>query len=111
MQRPSAASIPEFQVQHSNGGASQDGVDGSTASITPPEIEPEMLRVPNVGNSLFAVTFSTSLKTLLGTKVCFEIVDSRVVRDPALPYLSLRWKTRSERINRREQVVTLKSAV
>lgn len=98
-------------AQHeSNDNISQNGAEGSGMS-PPTDPEPVMLRVMVVGGGPSALIFATSLKTLLGPKVSLEVLESRVVRDPTLPPPSLRWKTRSERVNRREQVVTLQSAV
>lgn len=81
------------------------------APQTSPALDMASLRVLVIGGGPSALIFATSLKTLLGEKVSITILESRVVIDASLPPPSLRWKTRTERVNRREQVVTLQSAV
>lgn len=88
-----------------------DNSDNKRFQTMMPNPDPDVLRVLVVGGGPAALTFATSLKTLLGPKVFLTVLESRIVHDPLLPPPSLRWKTPSERVNRRKQVVTLQSAV
>lgn len=69
------------------------------------------MRILVVGGGPSGLLFATSVRSMLGEKVQVTVHEHRVIQDENLPPPSLRWKSNKEGVNRREQVVTLQSAV
>lgn len=69
------------------------------------------MRILVVGGGPAGLLFATSVRSMLGEKVDVTVHEHRMIQDETLPPPSLRWMSNKEGVNRREQVVTLQSAV
>lgn len=64
-------------------------------------------RILVVGGGPVGLAFATSLHTLAGTQVDLTVADARWIEERRV----VRWRNALERVNRREQVVTIQSLV
>lgn len=80
---------------------------GREAGQVEPQTAPGRRRILVVGGGPVGLAFATSLHALGGAQVDLTIADARWIEDRG----GVRWRTALERVNRREQVVTIQSLV
>jgi 2-polyprenyl-6-methoxyphenol hydroxylase-like FAD-dependent oxidoreductase len=80
---------------------------GREAARIEPQAPRRRRRILVVGGGPAGLAFATSLHALGGAQVDLTIADARWIEDRG----GVRWRTSRERVNRREQVVTIQSLV